>query len=156
MPSGGARARSGPPPDPNALRRERPSDAAEWITLPAEGREGPPPYFPLVSPTEREEELWEALWGLPQAVIWERDRQEFEVALYVRYFAIIERQGRGAITLATPLRQAADALGLTIPGMHRNRWKIAGEIPSVDVQVQKVAPKGRARDRLTVVRADGD
>lgn len=38
MPRGGARVNSGPPPDPNALRRDRPSDAAGWTTLPAEGR----------------------------------------------------------------------------------------------------------------------
>lgn len=38
MPRGGARVNSGPPPDPNALRRDRPSDAACWTTLPAEGR----------------------------------------------------------------------------------------------------------------------
>lgn len=38
MPRGGARVNSGPPPDPNALRRDRPSDAAGWTILPAEGR----------------------------------------------------------------------------------------------------------------------
>lgn len=38
---------SGPPPDPNALRRERPQDKAGWEMLPAEGRKGRPPDWPL-------------------------------------------------------------------------------------------------------------
>lgn len=47
MPRGGARINSGPPPDPNALRRDRPSDQAGWVTLPAAGRKGRPPEWPL-------------------------------------------------------------------------------------------------------------
>lgn len=47
MPRGGARVNSGPPPDPNALRRDRPSDKDGWTTLPAEGRQGDPPAWPL-------------------------------------------------------------------------------------------------------------
>jgi len=47
MPRGGARVNSGPAPDPTALRRERPSDKAEWRTLPAEGRKGRAPAWPL-------------------------------------------------------------------------------------------------------------
>lgn len=47
MPRGGARVNSGPPPDPNALRRERKSDQAGWTTLPAEGRKGRAPRWPL-------------------------------------------------------------------------------------------------------------
>lgn len=54
VPRGGARVNSGPAPDPNALRRDRPSDAAGWTTLPAEGRrraDGKPsasPRWPLL------------------------------------------------------------------------------------------------------------
>lgn len=47
MPRGGARANSGPPPDPNALRRDRKEDKAGWTILPAEGRTGPLPEWPL-------------------------------------------------------------------------------------------------------------
>lgn len=48
MPKGGARVNSGPPPDPNALRRDRPSDKNGWITLPAGGYDGPIPDWPLL------------------------------------------------------------------------------------------------------------
>jgi len=47
MPKGGARVHSGPPPDPNALRRERAKDKDGWTTLPAEGRKGALPKWPL-------------------------------------------------------------------------------------------------------------
>lgn len=57
MPRGGARPVSGPPPDPNALRRDRPSDQATWTTLPAEGRTGEPPEWPLLDVQPREWDL---------------------------------------------------------------------------------------------------
>lgn len=47
MPRGGARVNSGPPPDPTALRRERPSDKDGWTTLPA-ARKGRTPKWPLL------------------------------------------------------------------------------------------------------------
>lgn len=47
MPRGGARINSGPPPDPNALRRDRKADKDGWLTLPEEGRKGRAPKFPL-------------------------------------------------------------------------------------------------------------
>lgn len=47
MPRGGARLNSGPPPDPNALRRDRRDDKAGWTMLPASGRQGDPPNWPL-------------------------------------------------------------------------------------------------------------
>lgn len=47
MGRGGARVNSGPPPDPNALRRDRKEDKAGWTILPVEGRTGPVPEWPL-------------------------------------------------------------------------------------------------------------
>ena len=50
MPKGGARINSGPPPDPNALRRDRGTglDKDGWLTLPADGYSGPVPGWPLL------------------------------------------------------------------------------------------------------------
>lgn len=121
MPKGGARTRSGPAPDPTALRRER--DAGEWVILPAEGREGTTPEWPLTEPTPREDQLWARLWRLPQALMWERYDQEFEVALYVRRLGEAELPD-SSVTLSTLVRQLADSLGLSTPGLRANRWKI--------------------------------
>lgn len=121
MPKGGARARSGPAPDPDALRRER--DEGEWTVLPAEGREGDPPRWPLEGQSDREAELWELLWSKPQALMWERFGQQLEVALYVRNLALVEQPG-SPVNLGTLVRQQSDSLGLTTPGLRSNRWKI--------------------------------
>jgi len=121
MAKGGARARSGPAPDPTALRRER--DAGEWTILPAEGRSEGAPDWPLTESSPREAELWRQLWTKPQAFMWERFGQEFEVALYVRRLTEAELMD-SRVNLSTLVRQMADSLGLTSPGMRANRWRI--------------------------------
>lgn len=152
MPKGGARTRSGPAPDPNALRRER--DQGEWTTLPAEGRDGAIPTWPLTSPVPREVELWERLWAMPQALMWERFGQELEVALYVRRFAEAERP-KSPIILGTLVRQMADSLGLTTPGLRANRWRIAQDEAVAQQLGRVVSMRPSARDRLRAVRDAG-
>ncbi|MEH0445437.1 hypothetical protein QA811_17695 [Streptomyces sp. B21-102] len=148
MPKGGARSRSGPAPDPEALRRER--DAGEWTILPAEGRQGATPEWPLTEQTGREAELWERLWSMPQAFMWERCSQHIEVALYVRRLSEAEKP-EAFVGLGTLVRQMADSLGLTSPGMRANRWRI--ERPHEDDEVSgpaTIAPTS-ARARLRAV-----
>jgi hypothetical protein len=151
----GGHARSGPPPDPNALRRER--DKGEWTMLPAAGRQGDPPVWPLLGHSEREAWLWADLWRKPQALMWERYSQEIEVALYVRNLCQAELPG-SPINLGTLVRQQSDSLGLTTPGLRANRWRIVAVAPAEAVPAPSKAPPKRssARDRLTVVRDDDD
>jgi hypothetical protein len=156
MPKGGARAVSGPPPDPNALRRNRPSDKAGWTTLPAEGRQGGPPAWPLVDLTDREFELWRDLWAKPQAVAWEALDQGYEVALFVRSLAQAE-QPDAKVDLQRIVRQYLDSLGLSVQGMLRNRWKVAPVAEAEEQAQPAAAPAPRrtsARDRLKVVPRD--
>lgn len=142
MPKGGARTRSGPPPDPNSLR------SGEWTTLPAEGRQGPAPAWPLVGQSEREAEMWENLWRLPQALEWDRLHQEPLVALYVRRFIEAEAPG-SAVNLSTLVRQLADELALTRGGLLRARLLIGS---AADEQAQSAAPeRSSARSRLQMV-----
>lgn len=152
MVKGGARTRSGPAPDPNALRRER--DEGDWTVLPAEGREGDPPAWPLLGCSDREAQLWVELWVKPQALMWQRYGQRLEVALYVRNVALAE-QPHSPVNLGTLVRQQSDSLGLTTPGMRANRWKIA---PADDRREQpqpratsRKAARPAARDRLKVI-----
>lgn len=153
MASGGARARSGPAPDPNALRRER--DEGEWTILPAEGRSGDAPDWPLTGGGPREGDLWARLWKKPQALMWERYGQELEVALYVRNLALAE-QSDAPVNLGTLVRQMSDSLGLTTPGMRANRWRIQSSNPAEQTSSQTGAATVSARDRFKVVRSDGD
>lgn len=152
MAKGGARARSGPAPDPNALRRER--DQGEWSILPSAGREGDPPAWPLVDQSEREAQLWRRLWAKPQALMWERLGQELEVALHVRNLALVEQPG-APVNLGTLVRQQQDSLGLTTPGLRANRWRIDREESAPvrqpgDGAVIPMRPS--ARDRMKAVR----
>ena len=155
MVSGGARARSGPAPDPNALRRDRKDDAA-WVVLPAEGFAGEVPEFPLRDASGVELELWGTLWRKPQAVMWGRLGLEFEVAAYVRAFLESVEASASAGLKTAVLRMAAE-IGLSLPGMHQLRWKFAAdelaekraeksEVPSAALSV---------RDRLGAVSGGG-
>lgn len=152
MPRGG-HGRSGPAPDPNALRRER--DAGEWKILPAKGRVGDAPDWPLVGLTGREVDLWTVLWRKPQALMWERHGQEIEVALYVRNLSLAELPG-SPVNLGTLVRQMADSLGLTTPGLRANRWRIepAEDVPAAG-RPRTTAKRTSSRSRLKVV-ASGD
>lgn len=152
MASGGARAVSGPPPDPMALRRDRPDDQASWTLLPAAGREGEPPAWPLLQASERAAHHWRELWALPQAVMWERLGQRHEVALCVSALAEVEAGGAPVATQRL-LRSSMESLGLTVQGMLRNRWRIVGPVaPEPESKPASARPRRSARSRMTVVK----
>lgn len=158
MASGGARTRSGPAPDPNALRRDRKSDQAGWLLLPAEGRAGAAPTWPLPTFTDRELEVWAALWSKPQAVAWDRFGLGDQVALYVRRWCEAEELG-SSVALSTLVRQLADALGLSMPGMNSLRWRIAADETAQKREERAAAAPARrssSRDRMKVVNGDAD
>lgn len=162
MPKGGARVNSGPPPDPNALRRDRQQDRDGWTTLPAEGRPGRPPAWPLadVSAGEggekiaralkaREKVIWSAIWKTPQAVAWERLGWTHDVAVYVRLLVFGEQGSTKALAEA---RQWSDRLGLNPSAMLRNRWKISTD----DVKARRdkraaATASSSVKDRLKAI-----
>jgi hypothetical protein len=127
-------------------------DKGGWRTLPAEGRAGAPPEWPLTEAAPRELDLWDDLWAKPQAVAWEAMDQALEVALFVRTLAEAER-GDGRVDVKKMVRSYLDSLGLSVSGMNRNRWKIAPAIDAPEVTTgQEPAPRRpSARDRLKVV-----
>lgn len=155
MVSGGARVRSGPPPDPNAIRRDRPSDAAGWRTLPRLVPKKAPPKWPLVDPTDRELTFWAEQWRKPQSIVWRELGQELEVAFFVRKMCEAEMP-RASVELRKSIRQDFDSLGLSVQGMLRNRWRIEPEAEKKPA-TRAAAPQERktSRSRLTVV-PDGD
>ena len=154
MPSGG-HAASGPPPDPMALRREK--DAHLWTTLPAEGRQGEPPDWPLTEVQPREWDLWRAMWVKPQAVMWERLGQQIEVAMFCRKLSEAELP-KASVELQKVIRQYLDSLGLSVQGMLRNRWRIAPAAPagSAEGRAKTTPRRSSSRSRLTVIDGDGE
>lgn len=149
MAKGGARGRSGPAPDPNSLAQVD----GEWTVLPASGRVGDLPTWPLADPLVREIDIWEAEWTRPQAVMWDRHGQEIEVAMYVRTLIAAESHDAPAAT-RTLLKQLQEALGLSMPGMLRNRWKIGDAVIDAPEGAAD-EPENDVRGRLTVVAGGG-
>jgi hypothetical protein len=165
MPRGGARVNSGPPPDPLALRRDRKDDRDGWTVLPAEGRQGGAPVWPLSgrvrsddvvmveSVAVQEAAHWAAVWSTPQAVAWDRLGWTHEVALYCRHLAMAEL---GDMKAASEARQWSDRLGLNPGAMLRNRWRVApDEVRAKREQVAEVSPRRSARDRLKALDGGG-
>jgi hypothetical protein len=142
-----------------ALRRDRPGDKAGWTTLPAEGRSGKAPEWPLTPQSDREVQLWDKLWARSQAVMWERLDQGIEVAMFVRKLAEAE-QPKASVELQKVVRQYLDSLGLSVQGMLRNRWRLSegpvGEQPASASAARKTPARKSSRSRLKVVTNDDD
>ena len=135
--------RSGTGSDPNALRRDRQQDRDGWTTLPAEGRKDDPPVWPLAASSERELEVWSAIWATPQAVAWSRLGWTHDVALYVRHLVLAEA---GNSKAAGESRQWSDRLGLNPAAMLRNRWKVAAD--ETQARREQRASGASVRDRI--------
>lgn len=144
-----ARTMPGPAPNPNARRRNvRP----EWRRLPAAGRRGDPPDWPLGRPTKAELALWQQLWGSPQAAAWESFGWARMVARYTRIAVQSERRGTTAFLLSE-VRQLEDRLGLNPMAMKRLQWVIAADVDDeeqADGEKDNVADIERYRDRLSL------
>lgn len=152
MTSGGARARSGPPPDPDAIRRDRPSDQAGWVTLP-DKYTGPVPIWPLTESTKREDALWARLWTTPQASEWARLELADEVALYARTFCEASQQDAKADVRTLVLR-LREGLGLSTAGLARNRWRIGGAQTTEATRTNDRRPASSVKDRFKVIQGE--
>src|SRR5690349_1397019 len=150
MTSGGARARSGPLPDPSSARSEK----RGWTDLPASGRVGDAPEWPLTEPTSRERVLWERWWRKPEALIWEKDGSADYVALTVRMFAEAEVERASAENRKTVRMMMAD-LYLTRDAKDRAGFRVVDDEVTARRRSEPEDRPKSSRDRMKVVRADG-
>ena len=123
MSRGGPRNRSGPAPDPNSGRSER--RGFKLTALPSEGFRGDVPDFPLPDVTDREADVWDALWRTPQACAWSMQSWR-----WLNVADLVRLQVRGEahdapVNIATVVRQLRADLGLTPAGLKENGWAIA-------------------------------
>lgn len=149
---GGARVRSGPAPQRGALRRERASDRAGWIHLPASGREGETPAWPLSRPNAFEVSQWAIEWRRPQAIMWERLGLEIQVAMYVRTLRKA-MEPRSADAHTKSLNTMLNSLGLTAAALASFRWVID---EGTAAPAPRRAPTSTAKDRLAVIQGGAD
>lgn len=134
----------GPPPKPAHERRRR-NATPDTVKLPAEGRVGDPPAWPIPSPSKTELDVWAEVWATPQSVAWERLGWIRTVARYVRCLVESEQPDAPAAKLSE-VRQLEDRLGLSPMAMLRLRWEIV-----VDEVAEQRSTAPRPARRLRVV-----
>lgn len=134
----------GPPPNPNARRRNK---RPEWKKLPAAGRQGDPPPFPLPGRSKTLASLWESLWSSPQAVMWEQLGWTRVVARYAKLLLAAEKRD-APVALLAEVRQIEDRLGLTPMSMRRLQWEIESDTDSGDEAPAGVASLEAYRSRV--------
>lgn len=142
----------GRPPKPeDQLRRPR-TAMPGTIQLPMAGYQGEIPYFPLPRPTNREIELWNFHWQLPQAYEWVRSGAIYPLARYVRFFCMIEdgdSMSVAASHVLSELRQLEDRFGLSPLALARLKWEITPE--QTDAMVAATAASSKTVRRLRAV-----
>jgi hypothetical protein len=128
------------PPKPGAVRRNPRSGP---LILPAEGRKGDTPEWPLDELNSSELRLWKELWATPQAVAWERYGWARVVARYCRVVIIAEGMDKDALSEA---RQLEDRIGLTPKAMRMLMWTVAAdEVAERRHEAQESTPTARGR-----------
>lgn len=147
MSSGGARNRSGPPRDPGSGR----SDARGFklTALPA-SYAGPVPVWPFPTFSERELEVWEATWRLPQANAWSLPSESWRVrsvCMWVRLSVRCEDPDASA-SLLGQLHRFADQIGMTTAGLAEMGWAVATD--EVAARAVDRVPAARVERRLRV------
>lgn len=127
-------------PNPPSVDPVRRNARVGPLKLPAEGRKGETPRWPLASQSVGEEGAWEQLWHTPQAVAWERLGWTRTVARYCRIMVAAEHPdaAAGVMAQATALE---DRLGLTPKSMRLLLW----EVVSDEVTEQRKTSSARKR-----------
>lgn len=116
-----------PLPKPADQRRRR-NRTTGRMQLPAEGRRGRVPAWPMARAEPNERRLWEQAWHWPQAVAWERMGGGVlrAVARYVRVVIASDADSSSARYLAE-IRALEDALGLNPRAMRSLEWEIVDQ-----------------------------
>jgi hypothetical protein len=97
------------------------------MLLPAGGRKGRTPAWPLPGTADRDEKTaWAQLWKTPQAVAWEQLGWTRTVARYCRVMVASERPGANA-SLLGQVTAMEDRLGLTPKAMRLLLWRITDD-----------------------------
>lgn len=109
--------------------------------LPAEGRRGPTPKWPLEGRMRSGElRLWRELWHTPQAVMWERSGWTRVVARYCR--VVCAAEATNDRTLLAEARLLENELGMTPKAMRLMLWTIVGDAVAARRRSREGKPQG--------------
>ncbi|MFI2563020.1 hypothetical protein [Paenarthrobacter sp. NPDC018779] len=148
MTSGGARARSGPAPDPGSGRSA--ARGLDFQALPSEGYKGQIPDFPLdpivlfsehfedgakvrevdheasADFHSREGVVWVEAWRSPQGAAWAVESWRWPViGEYCRLKVAVELDPGANAALVGQLHRYREQIGLTPAGLRLNGWQVA-------------------------------
>ena len=112
-----------PPLPKHPDQRRRRNATVPMNQLPAEGRKGRSPTWPISAATPAEVAAWRGVWKLPQACVWEAQHLERIVARYVRRLVESEEPGAGA-ALCGQVAKLEEALLLTPDRLKRAHYEI--------------------------------
>lgn len=119
----------------------------DWVSLPAEGRQGAAPTLPKIRPwTAATKAAWKSLWSSPQATQWDQTGRTLH-AWAALHHDLVEGE-RPAAQVSAEMRQHEDRHGLNPKAMLQLRWRVAEQ------ELEEVAPKrasAEARRRFKVV-----
>lgn len=149
MTAGGARNRSGPQPDLTSGRSDR--RGVSLTALPA-SFDGSVPVWPLPTQTDREAEVWESTWRLPQGAAWSLPSEAWRqrsVAMWVRLAVRCEDPDASA-SLLGQLHRFADQVGLTTAGLAEMGWRVATD----EVGAKAADRPARVQERRLRVAGD--
>jgi len=115
--------------------------------LPAEGRKGPAPTWPLLAAAgsdrvAQEQAIWRDLWATPQAVEWERLGWTRVVARYCRALVGAELMDKDCMSEA---RQLEDRLGLTPKSMRLLLWEVVTDEVAEKRDEKATSARGRIK-----------
>lgn len=146
--------------------------------LPAAGRPGNAPAFPLPKISRfrmefyegggkakvpdagasaafrrRELEVWREVWKTPQACAWQLESWRWPtIAEFCRLKTVVELEPDANASLVAQLHRFRDQIGLTPAGLKENGWAIATDQMTPKRAEKKAAAKAvSARDRMKVV-----
>jgi len=133
-------------PNPPKMEPQRGARGRGITNLPAEGRKGGPPEWPLDEQTPAEARLWRELWTTPQSVAWERmgSGTHREVARYARLAIAAEDFDAKAATHAQATA-LADRLGLTPKSMRLLLWQVVADEVAEKRQETSAGARGRIK-----------
>ncbi len=117
------------------------------LKLPAEGRKGDPPPWPLrgTRPKVAERDTWADLWATPQAVAWEAMGPGIvrEVARYCRAF-VEASQADAPASYHAQVTAMADRLGLSPKAMRLLLWEVVPD-EVAEARAESTSARGRIR-----------
>lgn len=134
-------------PNPPKFDPIRGSRGRGPMQLPAEGRKGATPAWPLDGEAmQGEARAWEQLWRTPQAVAWERLGWTRTVARYCRILVASEAPEAPPALLAQ-VTAMEDRLGLTPKAMRLLLWEVTAD----EMSDRRQAQTSSARKRIKAV-----